>query len=62
MKNGEKHKVTIHRTPHGHKAYIQGGAAWFPKGIVYDTAVSIPVPCSLQHNTFHLGLGRLEPS
>jgi hypothetical protein len=31
--------------------------AWFPKGIVYDTAISTPVPCSFWH-TIHLGLGR----
>jgi len=31
---GEKHKVTIHGAPHRQKAYIQWGAAWFPKGIV----------------------------
>jgi len=37
------------------------GVAWFPKGIVYDTAITTPVPCSLQHNTFHLELGRPEP-
>jgi hypothetical protein len=35
--------------------------AWFPKGIVYDTAITTPVPCSLQRNTFHFGLGRPEP-
>jgi hypothetical protein len=56
-----KHLVTIHGAPHGRKAYIQWGMAWFPKGIVYDTAISTPVPCSLHHNTFHLGLGRPEP-
>jgi hypothetical protein len=39
LQNGEKHKVTIHGTPHGQKAYIQWGAALFPKGIVNDTAV-----------------------
>jgi len=31
---GEKHKVTIHGAPRRRKAYIQWGAAWFPKGIV----------------------------
>jgi len=30
-------------------------------GIVNDTAISNPVPCSLQHDTLHLGLGRPEP-
>ena len=57
---GEKHLVTIHGAPRGRKAYIQWGAAWFPKGIVYDIAISTPVPCSLQYGTFHLGLGRPE--
>ena len=55
----EKHKV--HGAPRRQKAYIQWGAAWFPKGIVNDTAVSTPVPSSPRHNTFHLGLGRPEP-
>ena len=32
-----------------------------PKGIVYNNAITTPVPCSLQHNTFHLGLGRPKP-
>jgi hypothetical protein len=36
------------------------GAAWFPKVIVKDTAIFTPVPCSLWHDTFHLGLGRPE--
>ena len=56
-----KHLVTVHRAPHGWKAYIQWGAAWFPKGIVQDIAVSTSVTCSLQHDTFHLGLDRPEP-
>ena len=34
-----KHTVTVHGAPRRQKAYIQWGAAWFPKGIVYDTAV-----------------------
>ena len=53
----EKHKVTVHEAPCRRKAYIQQGAAWF----VNDTAVSTPVPCSLWHNTSHLGLGRPGP-
>jgi len=60
MKQG-KHLVTIHGTPRGWKAYIQWGAAWFLKGFIYDTDVTIPGSCSLQHNIFHLGLGRPEP-
>jgi len=49
--------------PHvdGRKVYIQWGAAWFPEGIVYDTAISTSVPCSLWHDIFHLGLRRPEP-
>ena len=35
-----KHMVTIHGAPSGQKAYIQRGVAWFPKGIVYETAVT----------------------
>ena len=60
-KMGEKHTVTIHGDPHGGKAYIQWGAAWFPTGTVDDTAISSPMSCSLQHDTFHLGLGTPEP-
>jgi len=56
-----KNKVTIHGAPRRRNAYIQWGAAWFPKGIVNDTAISAPVPCSLWHDTFYLGLGRPEP-
>jgi hypothetical protein len=55
-----KRTVTIHGPPRGRKAYIQLGAAWFSKGIVNDTAITTPVPCSLQHETFHFGLGRPE--
>ena len=32
-----------------------------PQGIIYDTAITTPVPRSLQHDTFHLGLGRPQP-
>jgi len=33
-----------------------------PKGIVYNTAITTPVPlCSLQHNTFYPVLGRPKP-
>jgi len=61
LQNREKHKVTVHRAPCRWKAYIQWGVAWFPKGIVNDTAISTPVPCSPRHDTFHLGLGRPGP-
>jgi len=57
---GEKHKFTIHGAPRRQKTYRQWDAAWFPKGIVNDTAISTPVPCGLRHDTFHLGLGRPE--
>ena len=46
---------------HGRKAYVQWGAVWFPKRIVYDTAITTPLPRSLQHGTFHLDLVRPEP-
>ena len=55
---GEKHKLTFHRAPRRQKAYIKWGAAWFPKRIINNTAISTPAPCSLWHDTFHLGLGR----
>ena len=55
-----KHKVTVHGAPRRQRAYIQWGEAWFPTGIVYDAAISTPVPCSLRHGTFHLGLGKPE--
>ena len=57
---GEK-KVTVHGAPCRTKAYIQLGAAWFLKGIVNDSAISTPVPCSPRHDTFHFGLGRPGP-
>jgi hypothetical protein len=60
MKN-RKCTVTVHGALCGQKAYIKWGAAWFPKGIVNDTPVTALVPCILQHDTFHLGLGRPEP-
>ena len=61
LQNGQKHTVTVHGAPCRRKAYIQRGAAWFPKGIVNDTAISTPVSCSPRHDTFHLGLDRSEP-
>jgi len=61
LQNGEKRVVTVHGAPCRQKVYIQWGAAWFSKGIVNNTAISTPVPCSPQHGTFHLGLGRPEP-
>jgi hypothetical protein len=61
MKKQGKQLVTINGAPCGQKAYIQWGVAWFLKGIIYDITISTPVPCSLQHDTIHLGLGRPEP-
>ena len=59
-KEGGKIMVTAHGAPRGRKAYIQLGAAWFPKAIVYDTAITTPVPRSLPHDTIHLGFGKPE--
>ena len=59
-RNEEKRKSTVHGAPRGRMAYTQCGAAWLPKGIVYVTAVSTPVPCILRHDAFHLVLGRPE--
>jgi hypothetical protein len=56
-----KHLVTVHGAPPRRKAYIQCGETWFLEGVVYVTAVPTSVPCSLQHDIFHLGLGRPEP-
>jgi hypothetical protein len=61
LQNEEKLKVTIHRAQYGQRAYMQLSVALFPKGIVNDTAITTPVPCSVLHNTFYLGLGRPEP-
>jgi len=34
LQNQEKYKVSIRAAPHRQKAYIQWGAAWFPKGML----------------------------
>ena len=57
----EEYKVIVHGAPRRRTDYIQWGAAWFPKGIVNDTAISNPIPCSLRYNTFHLGFYIPEP-
>jgi hypothetical protein len=49
---GGKHMITVHGAPGRRKAYIQWGAARFPKWIIYDTAITTPLLCSLQHDTF----------
>jgi len=36
-----KHTAIVHRAPWGRKAYMQWGAAWFPKGIVNNTAMDL---------------------
>ena len=59
---GVKHTVTVLGAPCGLKAYIQWGGAWFLKGIVYNTITTIPVPCSLHHDRFHLVFCGPEPS
>jgi len=51
---------TVHGAPRGRKTYIQLGAAWFPKAIVYDTAITTPGPRSLQRGTIHLGFCKPE--
>jgi hypothetical protein len=56
-----KHTVTVHRAPHRRKACVQMGCGLVSQGIIGDTAVTTPLPCSLLHDTFHLGLGRPEP-
>jgi len=35
-----KRTVTIHGASCGRKGYIHWDAAWFPKGIIYNTAVT----------------------
>jgi hypothetical protein len=47
--------VTTSRAPYGR------GAAWCPEGIVYDTAITISVLCTLRHDASHLGFGGPEP-
>jgi hypothetical protein len=32
-----------------------------PRGSLWTLLLTTPLPCSLQHDTFHLGLGRPEP-
>jgi hypothetical protein len=54
-------QVTIRRVAYGWNALIQWGAAQWPKAIINDTAITTPVPCSLQHDTSHLGFGGQEP-
>jgi hypothetical protein len=51
--------VTVYGIAHGRKICVQWDETWFPKGIIYDTAVITPLSCSLLHDTFHLGLGRV---
>jgi hypothetical protein len=43
-------KVTTNRAPYGWKAYVGRGAALCPEGIVFNTAVTTSVPCSLHHD------------
>jgi hypothetical protein len=39
---GGKHIVPVNGVPRGRKAFIQRGAPWILKGIVYDTAITTP--------------------
>ena len=61
LQKGENPKVSVHGAQRRQKACIQWGGAWFPNQIIYNTAISTSVPCSLQDDTFHLDLGRAEP-
>ena len=47
--------------PHTDRRSTYNGVGLVPQGVCYDTAITTAVPCSLQHDTFHLGLGRPEP-
>ena len=51
---GKNIRSPYNRAPRTRKAHIKWGATSFPKGIVSDTAISNPLPCSLRHDTFHL--------
>jgi len=44
-----KNKITVHGATRGLKAYIQWGAAWFPKGIV--TTLLPPPQCHAAFST-----------
>jgi hypothetical protein len=55
-----KQTVNVHGAPRERKAYVQRGAALFSKRIVNNTAITTPLPCSLQQDTFHIGLCRPE--
>jgi hypothetical protein len=48
--------VTTYRSHAGGR-----GAARCPEGIVCDTGITTSVPCSLLHDTSHLGFGGPEP-
>jgi hypothetical protein len=50
--HGEKNTVTVHGAPCGQKAYIQWGGAWFPKGIIHDTAIDYPSAMQLSARYF----------
>jgi hypothetical protein len=47
--------------PCGRQAYISRVVTWYPKGIVYVTAVTIPVSYCVRHDILHLRFGRPEP-
>ena len=52
--HGEKNTVIVHGAPRGRKAYIQWGAAWFPKGIVHDTGPSFTERSNIYQNSRHI--------
>ena len=58
---GRKHTVTVHGDPPGRKACVTMGCSLTLQGDRLDTAITTPLPCSLQHDIFHLVLGRPEP-
>jgi len=44
------HTVTVHGAPSGRNAYMKWDAAWFHRGNVFETAITTPGSCSLQHD------------
>ena len=58
---GGKPIVTVHGAPHRQKAYYTMGCGLVPQGDRLQCCYYYPVQCSLQHDTYHLGLGRPEP-
>jgi hypothetical protein len=57
---GKKIRSPVHGAPYRRKAYIQWGAAWFPKGIV-TTLLSLP-PCHVAFGTMPSTLAWVDQS